>query len=610
MRYRQAGRITPVLALLIVMIAGCQGAAAGIPTITPTTAAMVDVASTLPSPTDIPPSPSSEASSPTAVPTITTTAPATTPTAVASPMSAATATSAPTVTIASALRIGSELLFLRGGDLTAYDLDARRERVIARNVQEFAATPDGRMLAIVRSDGLSAEIWLVQRDGSDLRQATDNTRAESSLAWASDGLTLAYASASVAPARPFEWQSWAAWCAASDVRLLDIVTERETTLEAGCDPAFSPDGLRIAFATPPQAEASGFDAVNAVNTIRLVNRRGQNGWSFTSADPERSDESGLLVYAPSWSPDGLQLAYQRFVGYRALVDLDYIEMAGSFQGNGDLLGVGAGWLLDPLFAPSGNRMAAIEYDYSNARGFSGYDVWSVQILDLERSGAVFLPTGERETQAAEIDQLAHVAGAAWSPDGSAMAVLLPPNWSADVDANEALYETTDPGEIWRWVPGDAPAGRLVEDVDYASPLVWLPAPPLNVVGPLGYRLFYPAEWRLEIFAEFEEYVAMAPDGLRVISAAPIGIEAPSVTEAFPLLVGAVAEESNPIALPDGSRYQSFAGTTPDGTPIAGAMRTIAHDNDMTIAFLYRTTPQLWPLEQAVARALLAAERQR
>jgi enoyl-CoA hydratase/carnithine racemase len=43
-----------------------------------------------------------------------------------------------------------------------------------------------------------------------------------------------------------------------------------------------------------------------------------------------------------------QIAYHRFVGYRALVDINLTEIGGSFEGKGQPLNDGAGWLLPQL----------------------------------------------------------------------------------------------------------------------------------------------------------------------------------------------------------------------------------------------------------------------
>jgi hypothetical protein len=137
-------------------------------------------------------------------------------TAIAPPLSATATTAEP---------IGSEILFLREGVLTAYDNQRQQERQIAAQVRSFAATPDGRLLALVRQvdeSNNTTDVWVVQRDGSGLRQMTRDTRNEHNLSWSPDGMTLIYDSSTAAIPSPPEWQMWAGWCSASEVRMLDI----------------------------------------------------------------------------------------------------------------------------------------------------------------------------------------------------------------------------------------------------------------------------------------------------------------------------------------------------------------------------------------------------
>lgn len=525
------------------------------------------------------------------------------------PTLAATQVPAPPQPSPGETAIGSEILFLRRGALLAYAVDTGQERQIASDVREFAATPNGRTLALVRNSGRTADLWLVARDGSDLRQVTRNERAESNPSWAPDGLTLVYASSTAERQSPPDWPRWATWCGTSEVRLLDVTSGVETTLAPGCDPAFSPDGRRIAFATPPLNTDPAGGTPGVANTIRLVNRQGENGWDFAIATGQ-NDDSGLLVYAPAWSPDGLQLAYQRFKGYMALTDINFTEMGGSYEGKGKLLNVGFGWLLPPVFAPDGRNLAVMEHNYSDARGFSGYDIWGTNVLRPGEQGEVVLPDGTRTTYATRVDSLARTTGAAWSPDASALVVALPPGWFADASTQEPVFSSTDPGDLWRWVPDPPPTERLVQNVDFASPLAWLPPLPQVEVSSQGYRLVYPADWQLTS-TEFEELHAVAPDGLRMIHAAllpaaPADLTTLGVADTFPNYVGSNPEESEPITWPDGSIYRGFTGSTPDGTPVAGAMRAVKGAGDTTIVMLYRTTPQLWPLERAQAQDLLAA----
>jgi dipeptidyl aminopeptidase/acylaminoacyl peptidase len=366
---------------------------------------------------------------------------------------------------------------LRKGALIAFDTSTRKERRLADAVIDFVAAPDGAQIALVRGVGRQAEIWMVRRDGSALTQLTTNDRAESRLAWSPDGSALAYGSSSTETAYQPEWMAWSAWCANSEVRVLNRSDAKEVSFGPGCDPAFSPDGKRIAYATPPNGAQEGPPLRGIQNTIRLINRQGQHGWNFATADGNVGNDpakSGLLVYAPSWSPDGQQIVYHRFLGYQALVDLDLTEIAGSFDGKGQLLDSGAGWLLPARFAPDRQSLAITENNPGDARGFGGYDNWAVTVTRLGGTREIALPSGTLTAVGQRVDRLPRGQVAAWSPDGAALAVELPPGWNASLTPDQPVNAEGQPGEIWRWQPGSAPAEVLVKNVDFASPLAWLP----------------------------------------------------------------------------------------------------------------------------------------
>ncbi|NNJ10165.1 hypothetical protein EKD04_007480 [Chloroflexales bacterium ZM16-3] len=365
-------------------------------------------------------------------------------------------------------------MFLRGGDLMAYGLRSRAERTVAQGVRSFAATPDGRLLAMLRGAGRSGEIWVASRDGLDLRQITSNERAEEGLSWAPDGSALAYSSAASDDLPTLDWAGWGRWCASSEVRVIAMGDLEERSLAAGCDPAFGPDSKRIAFASPPEGQPQGQAFFGATNAVRLMNRQGQNGWSFATADGQ-SPAQGYLVYAPAWSPSGEQIAYQRFLGYQSLVDINITEIGAAFKGEGRPLASGAGWMLPPQFGPDGQMVALLEHNFSDARGGSGYEVWRITLVRLGVEDSMFLPSGEVPTAGRLEWQAPRVTAAAWSPDGEQLALGLPAGWSSDDPQQDLLYQAEGAGEIWVWGGDGTPQERLIENVDYASPLLWLPA---------------------------------------------------------------------------------------------------------------------------------------
>jgi hypothetical protein len=400
------------------------------------------------------------------------------------PTQAPAATPAPTqppaATASAAGSFGSEILFLRKGALTAYDTGTRKERQIAEGVNDFAPAPDGVLIGLIRGQGRKAEIWTVRRDGSALTQITADDRAEAGLAWSGDGSALVYGSSTAEQPYSPDWMIWGSWCAASEVHVLSVADSAVQSFGPGCDPALSPDGKRIAYAAPPKGAQEGTPPRRIQNSIRLINRQGQNGWNFAVADGGLTNDpakSGLLVYAPAWSPDGKQIVYHRYLGYQALVDMDLTEIAGSFDGKGKPLAAGAGWLLPARFAPDGQSAAITENNLGDARGFGGYDNWSVTVASLSGSREIALPSGPLSAVGQSADRLPRGQAAAWSPDGAALAVQLPPGWRPDLAPDQPVDAAGQPGEIWRWRPGTAPGELLVKGVDFASPLAWLPPMP-------------------------------------------------------------------------------------------------------------------------------------
>ena len=438
-------------------------------------------------PTATPAAPTQAATArPTATPEPATAPPAATATVPPPPTDTPVPPTQPPTPTATPAVFGEELLFLREGVLIAFDVRSGKERQIVDRVLDFAVSPDNRKIALVRDSGKNdrfpsgIDLWTVQRDGSNLSALTadGNSRIEATPSWSPDGAALAYATSATSDPYARTWPEWSAWCDASEVHVFDISSSADRSFGPGCDPAISPDGKRIAYATPPGARVEGADAHNAVNAIRLINRLGENGWDFAAADGSASGytgKAGLLVYAPAWSPDGKQIVYHRFIGYRALVDLDLSEIGGSFEGKGQPLNGGAGWLLPARFAADGRSLAIVENNYGDARGFGGYDNWRVTALRLAGSHQVVLPEATLDAVGQVAGELPRAQAAAWAPDDQALAVLLPPGWSAQLSPNEPIDAGEKPGEIWRWNPGGQPDKKLASGVDFASPVAWLPA---------------------------------------------------------------------------------------------------------------------------------------
>lgn len=142
-------------------------------------------------------------------------------------------------------------------------------------------SPDGRSIAFTRYPG--GQLWVVQPDGSGLRQLTDPPEGISDLSatWSSDSRRLAVQRLDAEDA--------------SSLYVIDV-TDGTATRIVGQDldpvePVWSPDGRWIAFFSPPAGGETG--------SVYVV----------------RPDGTGLVRLAPAarsgiaWSPDGAGLAY-------------------------------------------------------------------------------------------------------------------------------------------------------------------------------------------------------------------------------------------------------------------------------------------------------------
>ncbi|MGB9872617.1 MAG: VWA domain-containing protein [Anaerolineae bacterium] len=138
-------------------------------------------------------------------------------------------------------------------------------------------SPNGQTIAFVRGSSPNEHIWLMNSDGTNPRQLTTGpgTEDDTAIAWSPDSRQIVFRST-----RSGNWQLWRINVDGTGL------TQLTNLPEEAHDPAWSPDGSTIAFAS--QGE------------IMLMNPDGSNirtlpgpGWEFR----------------PAWSPDGSRLVY-------------------------------------------------------------------------------------------------------------------------------------------------------------------------------------------------------------------------------------------------------------------------------------------------------------
>jgi hypothetical protein len=397
-------------------------------------------------------------------------------------------------------RLPGEVRYLRGGALWTYRFADQRERRLLNDVSDlvdFALSPDGTRLALIRGQGLAAEVWLAGADGSDLRRLTQDRLADSAPAWSSRR-ELAYVSSTLAAVgRGAASAEWGAWCASGEIKVWSGAMDAQgaapvaagappRTVATGCDPAWSPDGLRLALATPPAFETQGSTRVPAGNAIRLVNRLGENGWNpvelrrdVPAALPRQ--RPGEVLHEPVWMPDGRAVAYTRLVGYALLCDNSTFERTDATDGGVTLLG----WAPDRVAGAavsSDGRYLALGLDLCNAPGFGGYNTVGLEVLDLTRPSTLMASPifeapagGAVQAAATQIIRERRRHSPAWSPAGTVLATIAPPDWpggDTPVPDPASPYNGTDAGHILLRDPAAGQAFSLPPRVDFGTHLVW------------------------------------------------------------------------------------------------------------------------------------------
>ena len=210
------------------------------------------------------------------------------------------------------------------------------------------------------------DIYAIARDGSGRVNLTNDPARDQDPAWSPDGTKIAFASGR----DEVKMDIWVADADGSDPRNLTPLTDTTESGEAGTEPAWSPDGTKIAYSYQGD-----------VWVMRASSGGGKRNLTHDPALPA----AGI---SPAWSPDGKTIAYIR---------------------EGDI------WLM----SPSGKNKRQITFT-TGGLGTEKSPEWSPDGLRMiyERSGQIW--TMNRDGS----DQRAIAAGPdqggsnpAWSPEG-------------------------------------------------------------------------------------------------------------------------------------------------------------------------------------------------
>lgn len=248
--------------------------------------------------------------------------------------------------------------------------DGAGRRQVTRGPGEALApawSPDGRRLAFTRRLDGRDEIVVVTAEGGSPRRLAGPARIHGALAWSPDARSIAFA---VTDAR-----------GARTVRVVDVDSGREQTLDPGYAPAWSPDGRHLAFLDGRRGHPEVYVRPVGGGAPRRLPT------PFTGVVP------GVTGFA--WSPDGRRIAYASRSG-PAQEEIQVLDVDGDAI---RWLATGYG----PVWSPDGTLLAFTVSRVGSAR---------VAVAPA-RGGAVRALTDQRRIGVRPV----------WSPDGAYLAFI-------------------------------------------------------------------------------------------------------------------------------------------------------------------------------------------
>ncbi len=155
-----------------------------------------------------------------------------------------------------------------------------------RGMKHPALSPDGKQLAF----SVHGDLWLCAADGGKATRLTTDPADEQSPAWSPDGKSLAFSSDKNGNRDLF-------------ILAIDGGEVRQLTSHSSADdrPAWSPDGLTIAF-----------ESTRDSNVDLCLNNDVWDLWRVPAAGGTAQRITRFRGENPCWSPDGKQIAYDRY----------------------------------------------------------------------------------------------------------------------------------------------------------------------------------------------------------------------------------------------------------------------------------------------------------
>ena len=211
--------------------------------------------------------------------------------------------------------VDAKLVFRVGDDLYVSNDDGSRRRRITHNTQGVDKyprwSPDGTQIAFTRfldkkdmkTTQRSAELFIINADGTDPQRLTHNNFLDIDTAWSPDGRHIAFSSSRTGSMEVFVIE-----LATHSTRQLTDVEDDELS-SGSCCPDWSPDGKHIIFERFLRVEGG-----LSPKTIYIMSADGQNQRPLVQ-HPAPNDPLTMNFF-PRWSADGKRIVFYEYEWFR------------------------------------------------------------------------------------------------------------------------------------------------------------------------------------------------------------------------------------------------------------------------------------------------------
>jgi TolB protein len=282
-------------------------------------------------------------------------------------------------------------------------------------------------IAFAVNRGEFNEIWRMQPDGSERRRLTQAAppdrigHGSQYPARSPSGELIAYTSAH---------EIWR--MRADGSRKTRLTSNNERDLE----PAWSPDGTRIAYVHAATA---------AAYAINVMSADGHNQRELARVEPERG---AVYLLTPTWSPDGTQIAYTRYA-FADRTDISIYVMSSDGSGRTRLIGQAT----SPAWSPDGKRIAFVSDRDHNGR-------CEALLFNCPASaGELYVANADGSDPRRLTTTRADERDPTWSPDGTRIAFARAADakegydiYSVRPDGSGLRRLTREPAVAWNYQP--------------------------------------------------------------------------------------------------------------------------------------------------------------